>query len=373
MTAIRADVRAELLRWACERAGPDAAIALREKYAVEEWIRGDKKPTLKQLDAFAKAARVPMGYLFLSEPPEEKLPIRDLRTIGSQGVKRPSPDLLEVVYLCQRRQEWYREYAEQQDEQPRSFVGSANISQPATEVATEMRRVIEFTTADRRTCYDNTEAMRLFISRSEDAGVLVMISGVVKNITKRRLDPDEFRGFALADRLAPLIFINGADSKAAQIFTLAHELAHLWLGESALSNAKLDGVANSEIEKWCNRVAAEFLVPLAEIARQRATDHLALLDSYAKTFKVSKLVIVRRLLDANLITRTQFNETYGSLIRLMKPAAPSTGGDFYNTLPLRASTRFVKALVASTLEGNTLYADAFQMLGIRSTKTFRQV
>jgi Zn-dependent peptidase ImmA (M78 family) len=212
--------------------------------------------------------------------------------------------------------------------------------------------------------------MRLFIERAEVAGVLVMISGVVKNITKRPLDPDEFRGFALSDRLAPLIFINGADSKAAQIFTLAHELSHLWLGKSALSNANISGLANSNIEKWCNKVAAEFLVPLAEIKQMGTHNALTQLDTYADTFKVSKLVILRRLLDAELVSRKQFDDTYGALIRVIKPPAPTTGGDFYNTLPARASKRFVKALVASTLEGQTLYSDAFQMLGIRSTKAF---
>lgn len=372
VTTIRVEIRPELLIWACERAGA-AEAALREKYPVAEWTRGDKKPTLKQLDAFARAARVPMGYLFLPAPPEEKLPIRDLRTVGSQGIARPSPDLLEVVYLCQRRQEWYREYAEQHGEQPRDFVGSARLTKPATDVAAEMRRLIDFTTDARRPCYDKAEAMRLFIDRTEDAGILVMISGVVKNITRRPLDPNEFRGFALADRLAPLVFINGADSKAAQIFTLAHELAHLWLGESALSNASLDSRANSDIEKWCNSVAAEFLVPLAEITRMGTSNVLNRLDGYAKIFKVSKLVILRRLLDASLITPRQFSELYGKLIKLIKTPTPSTGGDFYNTLPLRASKRFVKALVTSTVEGHTLYADAFQMLGIRSTKAFRGI
>jgi hypothetical protein len=102
VATIRVDVKPELLRWACERAG-DGAAALREKHFVDEWISGDRKPTLKQIEDFAKAAHVPVGYLFLLEPPEEKLPIRDLRTVASRGVYRPSPDLLDVVYLCQQR------------------------------------------------------------------------------------------------------------------------------------------------------------------------------------------------------------------------------------------------------------------------------
>jgi Zn-dependent peptidase ImmA (M78 family) len=157
------------------------------------------------------------------------------------------------------------------------------------------------------------------------------------------------------------------------MFTLAHELAHLWLGESALSDASLGLAGNSRIEKWCNRVAAEFLVPLAEIKDLAGSDPLSQLDSYKRIFKVSKVVILRRLLDADAINRDQFNAMYSVLIQPTSSAPQSTGGDFYNTLPVRASKRFVRALVSSTLEGNTTYRDAYQMLGINSAKTFRGI
>ena len=162
-----------------------------------------------------------MGYLFLPEPPEEKLPISDLRTIDGRGVSRPSPDLLDAIYLCQRRQAWYRDYAEGVGEDAKRFVGSAKLGHSAERVAGQMRQLLNFSIAERRAFNTWEDALRRFIAQAEDIGILVMVSGVVGSNKKRILDPDEFRGSALADKIAPLVFINGADTKSAQMFTLA--------------------------------------------------------------------------------------------------------------------------------------------------------
>src|SRR5262249_54284267 len=140
------------------------------------------------------------------------------------------------------------------------FVGSLTTETPITEAAATMREALNFGVEDRGATW--TDALRSLIDRAENAGVLVMVNAIVGSNTHRRLDPDEFRGFALVDPFAPVVFVNGADTKSAQIFTLAHELAHMWLGETALSNATLLSTPDTAIEGWCNRVAAEFLVPL---------------------------------------------------------------------------------------------------------------
>jgi len=205
---------------------------------------------------------------------------------------------------------------------------------------------------------------------------MVMVSGVVLNNNSRHLDPQEFRGFALADDRAPLVFINGADSKAAQMFTLAHELAHLWLGQSALSDVSAGESSNNAVESWCNRVAAELLVPMVTfeaelLAAEPVRETLARL---ARRFKVSSLVILRRLADAGRLDRAAFYQAYRDELEHLKrlDAAGSGGGDFYRTTAARVSKRFARALVESTLEGRTLYRDAFRMLGISKTNTFNE-
>ncbi len=368
---MRVEVKPELLRWARERAGRSTA-SLRKKFPkIELWERGEAMLTLKQLEGFAKAVFVPVGYLFLAEPPEEALPIPDLRTVGSKPLGAPSPDLLDVLYLCQRRQAWYRDHARSVGEEPRSFVGSATVNAPIEETSAEIRQELNFDLKERHACGTWTEALRRFISQAEAMGALVMVSGVVGSNNRRKLDPDEFRGFSLADDLAPLVFINGSDTKAAQMFTLAHEIAHLWLGESALSDVSPYSAPSHRVERWCNRVAAELLVPMNAIRQALPrTSPLDALQDLARQFKVSTLVILRRILDTKRISRETFQQAYDEELDRLRELSQSSGGDFYLTQEARASRRFVHALVVSTLEGQTLYRDAFQLLGIKKEKTF---
>ena len=375
---IRVPVSPQLLRWARERsdlAQEDLAPKFKK---LREWEDGETQPTLKQVEAYARAVHVPVGYLFLIEPPDESVPIPDFRTFAGEAVTRPSPNLLDTIYTCQERQSWYREFVRVARQPKLDFVGTATVEASPETVATEMRETLGFDLAARRGCPSWTEALRLFIRQADEAGVLVMVSGVVMSNNHRRLDPAEFRGFALCDPLAPLIFVNGADTKAAQMFTLAHELAHIWLGASALSNigaAPRPGFRRDEV--WCNAVAAELLVPLAALRRELLSGELLpdALSRLARSFKVSTLVILRRLLDANWLTREHFDNAWVQEIERLRTLIQggSGGGDFYRTTLARVSHRFARALVVSTLEGQTLYRDAFRMLGVKKTETFNNL
>lgn len=345
--------------------------------ALEEWAAGTKQPTLKQLEKFAQATHTPIGYLFLPEPPEESLPVPDFRTIGDVTIGHASPDLLDTMYQCQQRQDWYRDFARVHREDPVSFVGTLTTDVEIVEAARQMRTVLSFEPSERGSTW--SEAFSRLLKVVDEQGVLVMVNGVVGSNTHRKLDPEEFRGFALSDDRAPLIFVNGADTKAAQIFTLAHELAHIWLGESGVDDANMASSPSlNAIERWCNAVAAEFLVPAAalqgvELDRDDLTDDLQRL---ARQFKVSTLVVLRRLFDVGYLTLSQFRAAYAEererVLSLMEDR-PSGGGNFYNTQPVRVSKRFARALIESTIEGQTLHRDAYQMLGFKKHSTFDEL
>jgi len=374
VAVVKADVRPEMIRWARERAGLDAE-SLRGRFPrLEAWEAGEAAPTLKQLDGFARAVWVPVGYLFLPEPPAEDVPIPDFRS-GPRRTDRPSPNLLDTLYLCQARQAWYQDYALAAGEKPKSFVGSLTTADPVERAASTIRKALGFDIEARRQCPTWTDALRQFIAQADALGVLVMCSGVVLNNNRRKLDPAEFRGFAMADPIAPLVFINGADTKAAQMFTLAHELAHLWLGASALSDTDPSRPMDGDVESWCNRVAAELLVPLAMMRQEfRARDQVpAEMSRLARLFKVSTLVVLRRVLDIGAISRRRFHEEYEAELARLSQRPSKGGGDFYLTQAARVSKRFAVALVESTLEGRTLYRDALRMLGISKVETFHEL
>lgn len=377
MATFRVPVEPALLSWAIERSGvdPDEISAKAGLRDLPLWQSRQKQPTYKQLEKFAHATYAPFGFFFLDEPPVEELPIPDFRTLRNAALARPTPNLLETIFICEQRQEWYRNYARSNAQDPLPFVGSATTDSPVARVADEIRRALQFTTEDRSRDSSWTDALRRLIDTTEDAGILVMVSGIVGNNTKRPLNVEEFRGFALSDPYAPLIFVNGADTKAAQIFTLVHEVAHIWLGQTALTNAALDRESNNETELWCNKVAAEVLVPLAMLRvayrGEPDEDELARL---ARMYKVSTLVVLRRLFDAGFLRwndyRARYEEEHERVMEILANRTRTSGGNFYFTQPLRVSQRFAHAVVTDTLSGRTLHRDAYRLLGTRKHETF---
>lgn len=373
----RVEVKPEMFRWARVRARLDAADLVERFPKYEQWESGEARPTLKQLEKLARVTLTPFGYFFLAEPPKEELPIPDFRTIAGQAPRRPSARLLETIYTCQRRQDWYRDYVLAIGQEPLVFIGSCRQRDGVETVAESIREAVGLSAERRASASDAETALRLMCQEVEEAGILIMRNGVVGNNAWQPLLVDEFRGFALSDPYAPLIFLNAADSKAAQMFTLAHELAHLWLGQSGISNLEETLVrAGSSLEVFCNQVAAEALVPMTSFRLEwrKEADPVAEFRRLARRFRVSSLVIIRRAHDAGFLTRDDFDEAFKDEAgRLARVRGGSAGGDFYKTQTSRLGRRFPTALMVSTLEGKTLYREAYRLLGISKSETFDQL
>ncbi|MGH9324106.1 MAG: ImmA/IrrE family metallo-endopeptidase [Vicinamibacteria bacterium] len=364
----RVPVRPELLRWACGRAGYDVRDLESRFPQLRKWERGAKQPTFKQLEAFARATHTPFGFLFLPEPPEEPLPIPDLRTVKHRPA-RPSPDLLDTIYGMQRRQDWMREERIEGEADPLEFVGNARLNDEPTAVGQEMRRTVALDDGWAAEVPSWQEAVGELRRRIEGLGVMAVINGIVGNNTHRKLDVEEFRGFALTDRYAPFIFVNGADAKSAQMFTLAHELAHVWLGPEGEGVSGFEGLfpGDSRIEKFCDQAAAEFLVPARELKDhwrevRRTSEPF---EQVARYFKVSPIVAGRRAMDLRLVSRETFFEFYDAYTKRERRRARTPGGDFYHNQNTRVGEAFATSVIRAAMGGRLTFKEAYDLTGLR--------
>ena len=371
-------VKPELLQWAVDRSG-HSLVTLSDAFPkLADWIVGELQPTMNQLQDFANKTGTPLGYFFLPAPPEESVPIPDFRTMTPGARQRPSPDLLDTIHAMQRRQGWMRDFLLDQGAEPLPFIGAARADSDSDSAAKNIREALGLQAgwAARRGTW--TQALHDLKDMVEAIGVVVVVNGIVGNNTHRRLNPTEFRGFVLCDPFAPLIFVNGADAKGAQMFTLAHELAHLWLGKDALFNLDRMQPGEDEVERLCDKIAAEFLVPAAEL-RQRwdeAPDEDLRFDFLARHFKVSPLVVARRALDLGLLARPAFFAFYQAYLEDdRRKDKKEGGGDFFKTQGNRVGKRFADAIFRAVSEGRLLYRDAYHLTGLHGAtfdNAFRQ-
>ena len=361
----------EALRWAVMRSGIPRERLERKFASLPKWESGERRPTYAQAERFAKAIHVPFIRLYMP-PPEETTPIPDFRVIDGRKPDRMSPELIDMIHACQRRQDWYRDYAIANHQPELDFVGSATTAAAPRGVADDMRRRLGVDLGYRAEEGQAVSAMQSLVDRIEEIGALVMTSGVVGNNSRRPLDVGEFRSFALSDSHAPIVFVNSRDAEDAQMLTLVRGLAHVWIGSSVVTNMGLEAEEGHPPEEvWCGDVAAELLVSEDEL-RSRFADAVearASVSGLADIFDVSERVILVRLLNTGLIDQGRF-EAESAFAQSHPPKARSGKGaggrGFHRILAKRVGRRFGSAVVSSTLEGGTLHRHALRLLGISS-------
>jgi Zn-dependent peptidase ImmA (M78 family)/DNA-binding XRE family transcriptional regulator len=359
----------QVLAWARTRSGLSYS-QLQQKLRIGQedfsaWERGEAHPPFDKAQRIAKVLHIPFGYLFLSAPPNLTVPVPDMRTLAERYPL--SLDFLEVVNDALVKQDWYRDHLQENKESRLRFAGSFSLENDPDKVAADIRHVLGMDLALRRSARDWADYVAKLSGHAEDAGVLVMRSGVVGNATRRKLSSGEFQGFALSDPFAPVVFVNSDDFKSAQVFTLVHELAHIWIGKSAISHfdPTIPREPESPIELFCNHVAAEALVPRQEFDEVWKNADIEVLSArLSRYFWVSSLVILRRAYELDKITRREFFENI-EIERKKYKRQRGSGGNYYRNIIARMGSQFTKAVLAEVREGKLLYRDAARLLKMK--------
>jgi Zn-dependent peptidase ImmA (M78 family) len=370
MVRTELNINTDILTWSIARAGYDIEEFIIRLPNVQKWIEGKKKPTMRQLEDFSKKVYLPFGYFFLAEPPRESLPIPFFRTDNTRP-SRVNVNIYDTILLMQQRQDWLKDYLQDNEYEPLPFVGRFNSSINPLAIVTDIRKTLglnENWASLFRTWQDTLE----FITQKiENEGIIITFNGVVENNVYRKIPVEDCRGFVLVDQLAPFMFVNNSDSKSAQLFTIIHELAHIWTGHSAAFDFRKLQPANDPNEILCDKVAAEFLVP--ETAFNEVWNRIPTISYGSRYFKVSEIVIARRALDTGKISIKEFFEFYDEYTQreVTKRENQKPGGDFYATTRKRLSVVFATHVNNAVKSGKLLYRDAYKLTSLKG-ETFQK-
>lgn len=298
----------ELFRWARESAGLEPEGAARAVGIVPSSLiaieSGEKQPSRTTLSKMAKVYRRSLVTFYLPTPPRKGDRGEDFRTVVADRTVEAEADVDALVRDLRARQSLVRSILEDDDDvQPLGFIGSASINDGAASLAKSIETLLGITRTQYRAAKDAESAFALLRERVEAAGVFVLLIGNLGS-HHSSIPVEAFRGFAIADPIAPFVVINDGDARAAWSFTVLHELAHLLLGATGVSAGS---APDSNIERFCNDVAGEFLLPREDVysidlAGLELDGQIAAIASNANRWRVSRQMVAYGLFKAGRIS-----------------------------------------------------------------------
>ena len=370
--SLRVPIKKEIWLWAIEESQQNKEDILKRFPRINKWISGKENPTFKQLEKISNFLRIPFGYMFLENPPEENIMAAEFRTINNK-LPKISKNLKDTIMEMDKRRNWMSDYRKNLGWNKLSVISEFN-KHKTNNINTNARlakNLINLKEHWYETVRSLPDAFNLLRRKLEDAGILVMQSGIVGNKTRRKLDINEFRAFMLYDEVSPLIFINSNDTRAGKIFSLIHEYIHVLYEQEDIY---LDTTETTIInEQDINRLTAEFLIPekhlrlLWKIEQEPITQT----KNLGEFFKVSSLALAIKLKDLTLINSTVLetikNKSFSDFEKRGTRASKEIS--FYNVFKSRVGPVFTQAVIRSAEAGDLGYANAFRLLGIRG-KTY---
>jgi Zn-dependent peptidase ImmA (M78 family)/DNA-binding XRE family transcriptional regulator len=329
MAGTKAIVKPALLAWARDRAkvrAEDAAKAANvDLERLEAWERGDDAPTIAQLRMLATKYHFPLAVFYLPEPPADFMPLRDFRRLPEADDTTITPNLAFHIRSAHERRELALELYEELRSESQRFPLKATIQDDPEKVGQAIRDFLGVDADNQVQAARQDRAFDFWRRRLEERDVLVfVISG-----PHYAVELSQMRGFAIARPELPTVVVNGRDySQGGKAFTLLHELAHIILGESAISNGAADDLgdtpAEQRIERFCDAVAAAALMPrglllsIPEVAPSGAREWSDIeLRNIARNIGVSREALLIRFVSLKRATwdfyreqRTRFQEEY---------------------------------------------------------------
>jgi|JI10StandDraft_1071094.scaffolds.fasta_scaffold86957_2 Zn-dependent peptidase ImmA (M78 family) len=307
--ADKAFVTPNVLKWARESARMTEEIAAAKipKLTVEklkEWEDGTSQPTIRQAQILSKAYKRPFALFFLPEVPRDFQPLQDFRKSGSKELTTSS---IFIIREIQQKQAWISDIYSENNEEKLSFVGRFSPKSNPKLVANDILATLGINPAR----YKTDNPIREWINAAESNGIFVSRTSFIHS--KMKLDSDELQGFAIADHFAPFVFVNSDDWNAPQLFTLVHELAHIWIAATGISNGIEPEIAArskyNAIELFCNEVAANALIPSEIILNidRRVFRNSQEIFKIAKNLGVSSFAILIRALNLQLVSDSDYN------------------------------------------------------------------
>lgn len=325
---------------------------------LESFLSGSKQPTFNQLSEIARIIDVPTGLLLLSDTVDSNKKMLKFRTVNSDEVEEISNGLRDTITEMQTKQDFLKNEINYK----LNFIGKFSIEDNYLEVADNIRKQVNIPTNYQKKAGPN--AVNYFRSKISQIGIFVFFNGSVKNNTHKSLSVNEFRGFVLPDKKAPIIFVNQKDSKTGQLFTLVHELVHLFINKKEIFNIIDTGTYKfNRTEAFVNKITAELLMPNSEIKKLNNYDF----EFLANEFPVSKFVVLRRLYVLGRLTKQEYKEKFLQLENKLKripQKRKSTGGSYPNNLKFRFDKTFVHYVENALKQNKITYTDAFNITGV---------